>query len=94
MAVPTLTVVTLTFKTDSLILRLDESGTIGETMSYVVKDSMITIKKISGGSPCSNDVFTVKYKIINDQLFITTITDPCEQRKDSWPKEPFYRIKK
>ena len=93
MAIPSITKVTLTFTADSLTLGIDDLGIIGETMSYVVKDSIITMKKLSGNSPCEEVAFTVKYKLKNDLLFITTVEDPCDERKDSWPKEPFKRIK-
>jgi hypothetical protein len=96
MAVPDDVSVVLKFKTDTLLLVIKPRGVdefVGETMTYTVKDSTITLNKISGNSPCGDDKFTVKYTIKDQQLFIKSLTDPCDARVGSWPKEPFVKVK-
>ena len=95
MNVPDETPVMLDFKNDSVDILVVENGMVAESMSYLAQDSIITMKKTSGHSPCNvDDVFKVKYLIKDDKLFISTISDPCDERAASWTKEPFTRVKK
>jgi hypothetical protein len=92
--VPDETPVILDFKTDSVNLIIEVNGMVGETMAYSVKDDVITMHKTSGNSPCNvGDVFTVKYTIKDDKLFINNLTDPCEARVQSWTGAPLIRVK-
>jgi len=94
MNVPDETTVILDFKLDSVNMVIPENNIVGETMTYSVKDSVITMKKTSGQSPCNvGDVFTVKYLIKDDKLFIKSISDPCDARVQAWANEPFIRVK-
>ena len=94
MNVPDETQVTLDFKTDSVDIVIADNGMVGESMTYSVKDSVITMKKTSGHSPCNvGDEFKVKYSIKGNQLFISNLSDPCDPRVQSWTKEPFVRTK-
>jgi hypothetical protein len=96
MSVPDDVSVVLQFKADSLLLIIKPRGEnefVGETMTYSLKDSTITLSKVSGNSPCGEDKFTVKYTIKDQQLFIKPLTDPCDARVGSWPKEPFVKVK-
>lgn len=94
MNVPEETTIILDFKLDSVNMVIPENDMIGETMTYSVKDSTITMKKTSGHSPCNvGDVFTVKYLIKDDKLFIKNLSDPCDQRIQAWTSEPFIRVK-
>jgi hypothetical protein len=70
-----------------------ENQMVGETMTYSVKDSVITMNKTSGNSPCNiGDEFKVKYVIKDGKLFISNLSDPCDARTQSWNKEPFTRV--
>ena len=92
--VPYKTMVILNFKKDSVDMIIADNGMIGETMTYSVKDSVITMKKTGGNSPCNvDDVFRVKYLIKDDKLFISNILDPCDARVQSWSNEPLARVK-
>ena len=57
MYVPTDTQVTLNFKKDSVEMIINENNFIGETMAYTIKDDVITLKKLSGNSPCGTRYF-------------------------------------
>jgi hypothetical protein len=92
MNVPTETNVSLEFKADTLFLAITDMGIIGETMLYTVKDSVITLKKVSGNSPCDiGGAFTVKFKTDGNRLFISVLNDPCDERKNAWTNQPFYK---
>ncbi len=94
MNVPDATTVILDFKADSVDMVVADAGFVGETMTYSVKDSIITMKKTSGHSPCNiGGEFKVKYIIKDDKLFITNLSDNCDERVQSWNKEPFIRVK-
>lgn len=82
----------LTFKKDTLAMTTPD-GAPFETMSYTVKDDVITLKKLSGQSPCSvNGTFTVKYTLKTDKLTIIPLTDDCERRSAAWGNEPFDKV--
>jgi len=93
MLVPAETKVVLSFKKDSVDMIVAETGEIGETMTFSMKDSSITMKKTSGFSPCNiGDTFKVRYTIKADQLFISNLSDPCPERIQAWLAEPFNRM--
>jgi len=92
--VPDETNVILDFKKDSVDMIIVDGGFVGETMTYSVSDSVITMKKVSGHSPCNiDDVFKVKYLVKGDELFISNLSDPCDERTETWTKEPLLRVK-
>ena len=93
MYVPTDAQVTLNFKKDSVEMIINENDMVGETMAYTIKDDVITLKKLSGHSPCGTDTFTVKYIIKDGKLFITPLTDPCEDRTHSWASAGYTKVK-
>jgi len=92
--VPDGTNVILDFKKDTVDMIIVDEGLVGETMTYSVKDSVITMKKTSGHSPCNvDDVFKVKYLIMGDKLFISNLSDPCYERTLAWGDGPLIRVK-
>jgi len=92
--VPAETNVILDFKKDSVDMIIADAGFVGETMIYSVKDSVITMKKASGHSPCNvGDVFKLKYIIKDDKLFLSNLSDPCDERMQAWTAEPLIRVK-
>jgi hypothetical protein len=94
MNVPDKMSVILNFKKDSVDMLIVEYGMVGESMTYAVADSVITMKKTDGHSPCDvGGLFKVKYLIKDDKLFINNLSDPCDARSQSWNKEPFVRVK-
>jgi hypothetical protein len=84
--------VVLQFKKDTLNIVIAGTDDVIESMKYSVKDDVITINKIAGGSPCSNDVTaTIKYDIKDTTLVLVPLTDPCDERKNAWPPEGFIK---
>lgn len=91
-AAPAEVEVVLQFKSDTLQIVIAGTDNVIESMKYSVKDDVITINKILGGSPCSNDqTATLKYIIKNDHLMIVTVNDPCDDRKNAWPPDGFVK---
>jgi heat shock protein HslJ len=91
MMVPDEAQVMLSFKKDSLYIIINDEPV--ESMTYSVKDSLITGNKVDGKSPCNNDTFTLKYTIKEDKLFIKDIADPCDPRLHAWVNDPFTKQK-
>lgn len=90
LAVPQVSDVIIDFKADTMNIILMNTGDIIERSAYTVKNNVITMKKVSGGSPCDvGSVFTLTYTIKNNQLFIKVLSDPCTNRANSWQGEPF-----
>jgi len=91
MMVPSETQVTLAFKKDSLYIVINDEPV--ESMTYSVKDSLITAKKVDGKSPCNTNAFTLKYTINGDKLFIKDVADTCDPRLNAWTANPFTKQK-
>ena len=91
---PSIVDVNLVFTKDTLKITVAGQSDVLETMTYTVKDSVITIKKVFGGSPCNDgSSATMKYIIKGNNLFLSVLNDPCEARKNAWPPEPFVKLK-
>ena len=85
----------LEFKNDTLVNVINVSeDNIVETMSYVVKDSVISLRKISGSSPCDENTIG-RYKITwkDDKFTIALIEDGCDIRGNAFTSEPWEKIK-
>ncbi|CAM4373542.1 hypothetical protein SAMN06265348_113214 [Pedobacter westerhofensis] len=79
------------FKKDTLLITIDLD--IIETEYCHVSGDTLTMKKISGGSPCTDEVGTYKYIIKKDSLTITSLRDECGARMDSFSSEGYKRVK-
>ncbi len=91
--VPDETSVVLDFKTDSVDMIIVDQGIIGESMTYSQQDSVITMKKTSGHSPCNiGDVFKLSFRIVGDKLFIKNLSDPCNERTFAWTDQPLLKV--
>lgn len=74
-------------------MRLSDTKEVIETMTYTVKDDVMTWKKTSGGSPCDAQASGhCRYTIKNDELTLTVIQDDCEARANSLPGTPFKKV--
>ncbi len=94
LAVPEISPVYLHFKPDVFEVYLQESNELIETMSYKLSGDTITLKKISGGSPCPDaSEFKLKYAMQGEQMLITLVSDDCPERAGAWTKEPFTKVK-
>ena len=51
-----------------------------ETMTYTVKDSVVTFKKIYGQSNCDATEGKYRFEVKDESLYITLISDTCSDR--------------
>lgn len=89
MLVPNEQKVTLSFKTDSLFVLID--NVVVESMTYSIKDSTINVTKVDGKSPCELGPFILQFLLKGNQLFIKDISDSCGERKNAWVLDPFIK---
>ena len=72
--------VVFSFSNDTLeVLSAEDSSSL-ETMSYSIKDTVLTIQKLYGQSDCDNTSATYSFSINGNELHINPISDPCENR--------------
>jgi hypothetical protein len=83
----------LQFKKDTVMINLVSDGTLIETMNFKVSKDTLRITKLSGMSPCTEDIIGVyRFEIKEEKLTITAITDDCPERAnafrpEAWTKE-------
>ena len=83
------------FKQDTLEVFLLPDSTVLETMLYTFKDSLLTIQKVSGGSPCdATTIGTYKLAIKDDKFIITLKEDACDARANAFIPDPWIKVKK
>jgi hypothetical protein len=93
LSVPDPTDIVFDFRADTVDAVSAESNETIETMLYTVKDTVLTLQKITGGSECDNDVIgKYKFEMKDDGMYLTLIEDACEDRanvlnnKEKWVK--------
>ena len=65
-----------------------------EIMLYTVKDSVLTIQKITGKSDCDENVIgKYKFEMKNDQLVFIRMEDPCDDRGNVLDKSKWTKIR-
>ncbi len=83
----------LQFKKDTVMINLVSDGTLIETMNFKVSKDTLRITKLSGMSPCTEDIIGVyRFEIKEEKLTITAIRDNCPERAtafrpEAWTKE-------
>jgi hypothetical protein len=86
--------VMLDFKKDVVDVVLDQSGEVLETMSFTIKADTIFLKKVTGQSVCSEQsIAKLKFRVADNKLSLTPISDDCQQRAEAWSKDPFTKAK-
>jgi hypothetical protein len=82
------------FKKDTVLLSIAADGTLVESMTYTVNKDTLRLTKISGMSPCGDNV-TGLYRIEmkDDKLIITPISDDCADRANAFKPEAWVREK-
>ena len=81
------------FNKDTAILPLAADGALIETMTYAVSKDTLRLIKISGMSPCSDNVGLYRIQIKDDKLTITPISDDCTERMNAFKPEAWTREK-
>lgn len=86
--------VVFNYRSDTLNVLNTADGSDIETMTYAVKDSVLTLQKIYGHSDCDG-TGTGKYKfeIKDNLLYITLISDSCNDRSSALNNSKWAKIK-
>jgi hypothetical protein len=83
----------LDFKTDTLFAYTTADNQITETMIYTVKDTVLTLQKITGQSDCdSAAIGKYAFRINNDGMTLILVDDDCDGRGEvldntTWMKQ-------
>ena len=73
--------VVFNYRSDTLEVTNTSDNSNVETMTYTAKDNVLTLKKIYGQSNCDvTGTGKYKFEVKNDLLYITLISDSCEDR--------------
>lgn len=82
------------YRSDTLEVSNTGDGSNIETMTYTVKDGVITLKKVYGQSSCdATSTGKYKFEIKDDVLFLTQISDTCNDRTSALSDSKWTRIK-
>ncbi len=82
------------FQKDTLTVTALEDGSLIETMTYKVQDTVFTITKISGQSSCDGaTVGKYKFAIAGDEMYVTLLADDCTDRSSVLDKTKFVRFR-
>ncbi|HTE26667.1 DUF3471 domain-containing protein [Flavitalea sp.] len=72
------------FKKDTAVVYTLSDSSIVETMTYSVKDLVLTLHKIDGISDCDNSTpGKYRIRIVNDVLYLTLLDDDCADRSSA-----------
>ena len=66
---------------------LDVVGTANnesiETMKYTLADSVLSLQKLYGSSPCDTTIGKYKYAIVRNELTLNLLSDDCSERSSA-----------
>lgn len=82
------------YRSDTLeVTNIADSSSL-ETMTYTIKDTVLSLQKIYGQSGC-NVTGTGKYKfeIKDDILYITLLSDDCDDRSSALNNSKWVKMK-
>ena len=75
------------FKTDSFVLYIEDK--VVETAFYEVRGDTLIEKKLSGFSPCGEEIGTYTFKIKDNVLTFFTVHDDCTERTVAFSPEGY-----
>lgn len=94
MNIPQPTECILQFKKDTLLLLVAADGSLVETMKYTIAKDTFKLYKLSGLSPCSEDIVGLYiFAIKDDKMTITPSSDDCSDRAEAFKPEAWIREK-
>jgi len=81
------------YKSDTLEVSSAGDGSNIETMTYTVKDGVISLKKVYGQSSCDGaGVGKYKFEIKDNVLFFTQVADSCNDRTSALSNSKWTKI--
>jgi hypothetical protein len=82
------------FKKDTVLLTVAADGTLVETMTYTINKDTLRLTKISGMSPCGDNITGLyRIEIKDEKLSIIPISDDCSDRANAFKPEAWTREK-
>jgi len=81
------------FKKDTAFLYTAEDDILIETITYSIRDGVLKMIKVTGGSPCSTEVGSYKIEFKDEKLFLTPIEDACSERSAAFPTSGWVKEK-
>ena len=82
------------YRSDTLEVSNISDGSNIETMTYAIKDSVLSMKKISGQSNCdTTGEGKYKFEIKDDVLYLALISDACSDRTSALNNSKWVKIK-
>jgi len=84
--------VTLTGADGDMISATGKDSIVIETMTYKISGDTLTLQKVKGGSPCTDEIGAYKITIKDNKLLVALIDDACEARVQAWPADPLTRV--
>jgi hypothetical protein len=84
----------LHFKKDTVVLTIAADGSLIETMNFIVSKDTLKLLKLSGMSPCADNITGLyKIEIKDDKMTIVPISDDCSERANAFKPEPWIKEK-
>ena len=86
--------VVFNYRSDTLdVLNAADSSNL-ETLAYAIKDTVLTMKKFYGQSNCNTTAEgKYKFEIKDDVLYLTLISDACDDRSSALNNSKWVKIK-
>jgi hypothetical protein len=86
--VPDPTGAIIAFEEAKVMFKAMENDSPIEELSYTVEGNILTMKKIAGSSPCTeNQVAKLSFEIVKDTLILKVISDDCTVRGAAFTDE-------
>jgi hypothetical protein len=85
--------ITWNFEKDTVYVSFAAGGE-PEVLTYSVQKNVITMAKVSGGSPCDPGTEgKLKYEIKDDKLFLAVVETKCEAFTKALDDKPYTKVK-
>jgi hypothetical protein len=82
------------YRSDTLEVSNTGDGSSLETMTYAIKDSILTLQKIYGQSNCdATGEGKYKFEIKDDLLYLMFISDACDDRSSVLNNSKWSKVK-
>jgi len=84
----------LHFKKDTVVLTIAADGSLIETMNFTISKDTLKLIKLSGMSPCADNITGLyKIEIKDDKMTIVPLSDDCSERANAFKPEPWIKEK-
>ena len=82
------------YKNDTLEVSSADDGSNIETLTYAVKDSVLTLKKVYGKSNCDGtSIGKYNFHVKDNLLYVTLISDMCDDRTAALNNSKWTKVK-